>query len=116
MLLTLDQVVSVVAFGVLVVLFVRSLRATREINRIYQHDLEEPKSTIIRQFRDGSAVKVIAAAWFTAVTLRALADVPLPEEVLFLLRIISLSVAVVVLDLPSRYLKTVRRIQDGDNR
>ena len=109
--MTQEQLASLAAAVVLVILTIRGLMAVRWMDRVYQAD---PGSPILRQIRDGSAIKVVAAAWFAATTLRAVAGIELANEVLVVLRIVSLVLAAVVLDLPTRYKKTMVKImQEG---
>lgn len=111
-LVDLELLSSALFVGLLVALFFRGLRATWIMHRIYRSDPQ--KSPILRQFRDGSAVKVFAAAWFALLTLRALAEVPIDDGLLYVLRMGSFIVAGVVLDLPSKYLHTMNQIMNTE--
>lgn len=108
----LELLSSALFVGLLTVLFFRGLRATWIMHRIYRSDPR--KSPILKQFRDGSAIKVFAAAWFALLTLRALADIPVDDGVLYVLRMGSFVVAGVVLDLPSKYLHTMNKIMRAE--
>lgn len=111
----LDQFASHVVSFLLIVLFARGVRATWEINQIYQSDVEHPKSLIFRQILVGSTVKVAAAGWFAFWNLRGLLmGQSLDEPFLSIVRFGSVGLAAMVLDLPSRYLKMTRQIMDRD--
>ena len=111
-----ETLTAVLTAILLAVLFVRGANATRKINRIYRSSAIDKPSPILRQIRNGSVVKVTAAAWFAVVTLRALLGINLDEPWLWLTRMGSLFWAAMVLDLPSQYLKMVRRIMNGGDR
>ncbi len=118
-----EQLVNAGITILLVILIARGVRATREIDRLYCEDLDlreqsglPRESPILRQIRNGSFIKVLAACWFAFWNLRGLiTGTQLDDWLLWIVRVGGIVFAAIVLDLPSRYLKMVRLIQDRDH-